>query len=92
MKDLDKTEEKPVIIIRGSITYYIFAEKVLVSVGANQWISYNQYDNWNRQGITTFRQTILKSKAGEYDNASDQMSLAVQCGIRGTRTRPYVEG
>lgn len=80
-------EEEPIIIVRGKITYYVFPERVLVNVGGGQWVSYNPYDNWNRQGITLFRQTILKSKENEYDNASDQMSLAVQCSIRGVRIR-----
>jgi hypothetical protein len=80
-------KEEPTVIARGRIVYYIYKEKVLVNVGGDQWISYNQYDNWNRQGITQFRQTIMKSKINEYDNASDQMSLAVQCGIRGSRIK-----
>ena len=80
-------KEEPTVITRGKITYYLYAEKILVNVGGNQWVSYNQYDNWNRQGITQFRQAILKSKYHEYANASDQMSLAVQCGIRGTSAR-----
>lgn len=80
-------KEEPVIIKRGRITYLLFAEKIIVGVGGSQWISYNQYENWNRQGITLFRHKILKSKENEYDNAVDQMSLAVQCGIRGSSTR-----
>lgn len=79
------------VIERGKLTYYLYNEKVIVSVGGNQFISYNQYDNWNRQGITQFKNIILKSKDTEYDNAVDQMSLAVRCGIRGTSTaRPIV--
>lgn len=78
--------EQPEIIQRGKITYYLYAEKVVVGVG-NQWISYNQYDNWNRQGITQFANMIRKSKEDEYANAVDQMTLAVQCGIRGSSTR-----
>lgn len=80
-------KEEPKIVTRGKITYYLYAEKVLVDVGGNQWVSYNQYDNWNRQGITQYKQIIIKSKEHEYSNASDQMSLAVQCGIRGTSAR-----
>lgn len=80
-------KEEPIIIAHGKITYYLYADKVLVHVGGNQWVSYNQYDNWNRQGITLFKNLILKSKEHEYANASDQMSLAVQCGIRGTSVR-----
>lgn len=77
--------KKPKIIEKEKLTYYIYDEKVVVKVG-NQYISYNQYDNWNRQGITQFINEILKSKEGEYANAVDQMSLAVQCGIRGAST------
>lgn len=80
-------KEEPTIITRGKITYVLYPEKVLVGIGKDQWISYNQYDNWNRQGITLFRNAVLKSKEDEYDNAVDQMTLAVQCGIRGSSTR-----
>lgn len=84
-------KEDPTTIIRGRITYILYPEKVVVGVGGSQWISYNQYDNWNRQGITLFKTAILKSKENEYDNVIDQMSLAVQCGIRGTSTtRPTI--
>lgn len=79
-------KEEPTIITRGKITYYLYSEKVIVSVGANQWVSYNQYDNWNRQGITQFKNIILKSKEDEYNTPVEQMSLAVQCGIKGTST------
>lgn len=75
------------IIHRGKITYYIYSDKVIVNVGGDQWVSYNQYDNWNRQGITQYANKILKSKEDEYANAVDQMSLAVQCGVKGTYTR-----
>lgn len=79
-------KETPKVIKRGRITYVLYTEKVVVGIGDTQWVSYNQYDNWNRQGITLFRQEILKSKENEYDNPSDQMTLAIQCGIRGTST------
>ena len=77
---------KPKVLQRGRLTYYIYDEKVIVSVGGSQYVSYNQYDNWNRQGITQFINALLKSKEDEYDNAVDQMTLAVQCGIRGSST------
>ena len=77
--------EDPTVVKRGKITYFLYPEKILVNVN-NQWISYNQYDNWNRQGITLFKQKILTSKEDEYNNAVDQMSLAVQCGVRGSST------
>lgn len=80
-------KETPTIVNRGKLTYILYPEKVIVGIGETQWVSYNQYDNWNRQGITMFRNAILKSKLDEYDNPIDQMSLAVQCGIRGTSTR-----
>lgn len=79
--------KKVKIINRGKMTYYIYEDKVIVNVGGWQWVSYNQYDNWNRQGITQFANTILKSKENEYDNAVDQITLAVRCGIKGTSTR-----
>ena len=75
------------ILHRGRLTYYVYDDKVIVNVGGDQWVGYNQYDNWNRQGITQFAKTILKSKENEYDNAVDQMTLAVSCGIKGTYTR-----
>lgn len=78
---------KPVIVKRGYVTYILYPEKVVVGIRETQWISYNQYDNWNRQGITLFRNMITNSKETEYGNAIDQMTLAVQCGIRGTSTR-----
>lgn len=77
---------RPKVIQRGKLTYYIYDEKVIVNVGGYQYVSYNQYDNWNRQGITQFTNAILNSKEDEYGNAADQMTLAVQCGIRGTST------
>lgn len=80
-------KEEPKTITRGKIIYYLFTEKVIVYVGGNQWVSYNQYDNWNRQGITQFKNMLLKSKENEYATPVDQMSLAVQCGIKGTSTR-----
>jgi hypothetical protein len=79
-------KEEPKIIKRGKVTYLLFAEKVIVGVN-NQWISYNQYENWNRQGITLFKEKILKSKEDEYGDAIEQISLAVQCGIKGASTR-----
>ncbi len=80
-------KEKPVIIKRGRITYLLFSEKVIVGINDTQWVSYNQYDNWNRQGITQFKNAILKSKEKEYATATDQITLAMHCGIRGTSTR-----
>ena len=78
--------KNPKIITRGKITYYIYDEKVVVSVVCEQYISYNQYDNWNRQGINQFIDILKKSEGGEYANVIDQMSLAVRCGIRGSST------
>lgn len=84
-------KEAPTILKRGKLTYYIYPEKVIVDVGGSQWVSYNSYDNWNRQGITKFRQIITDSKENEYGSPVDQMSLAVQCGIKGTSTaRPQL--
>lgn len=78
--------DKPKVIKRGKLTYVLYSEKVVVGVGLGQWISYNQYDNWNRQGITAFRKKILKSKETEYGTPAEQMTLAHECGIKGSGT------
>lgn len=75
-----------IVIRKSKLIYILKQDSVTVYVGGNQWMSYNQYNNWNRKGITQFRQTILKSKKDEYDNAADQMSLAYECGIKGVGT------
>lgn len=79
--------EKQTIIKRGRLTYHLYEDKVIVSVGGGQYVSYNQYDNWNRQGITQFKNLILKSREDQYTTAADQMTLAAQCGIRGAGSR-----
>lgn len=79
--------KKPTIIKRGKITFVVHENKVIVGVGFNQWTSYNQYDNWNRQGITEFRNKILKSKDDQYTTPSDVMSLAYSCDIKGSGTQ-----
>jgi hypothetical protein len=79
-------KEKPTVIERGRLTYLLFSDRVLVKVNDTQWVSYNQYTNWSRQGIATFRNIILKSKEDEYTTAPDQMTLAHQCGIIGAST------
>lgn len=81
------SKETPTIIKRGKLIYLLYNEKVIVGISSSQWVSYNQYDNWNRQGITLFKNALLKSKEDEYGSPVEQMSLAVQCGIKGTSTR-----
>lgn len=71
------------VITRGKIIYILYPNKVVVGVGGNQWVGYNQYDNWNRQGITEFKQKIKDSKEHEYSTPSEQMSLAYECNIKG---------
>lgn len=77
---------EPKIIKKEKVVYYLYNEKVVVDVGGGQFISYNQYNNWNRQGIIRFKNTILKSKQDQYATAIDQISLAMRCGIRGAST------
>lgn len=76
--------KSPTIIKRDNMTYVLYHEKVVVGIGTNQWVSYNQYDNWNRQGITQFREKLLKSNEDEYTTPTEQITLASKCGIRGT--------
>lgn len=78
--------KKPKIIKRKKITYVVYEDSVVVGIGDWQWMSYNQYENWNRRGITEFRNIILKSRDNEYDNAVDMMSLAYRCGIKSAYT------
>lgn len=81
--------KSPKVIKRGKITYVLYPNKITVGVGGDQWVSYNKYSNWNKSGIKKFKDTILKSKEGEYSDAVSQMSLAIECGIKSTgTTRP----
>lgn len=79
-------KKKTKVIKRGNITYVIRPDSVVVGVGFNQWISYNPYVNWNKQGISEFTKAILKSKEDEYTTAAEQMHLSSECGIKGTST------
>ena len=79
-------KDKPTIIKRGKMTYVLYSNNIIVGVNGWQWMSYNQYENWNRQGLSTFIKTILNSKETEYTNAVDQMSLANQCNIKSSGT------
>ena len=40
----------PTIIKKGKIVYVLYPENVVVFVGLGQWVTYNKYNNWNRQG------------------------------------------
>lgn len=72
------------IIKRGKITYVIYNDKVIVSVGGGQYVSYNKYVNWNKRGITKFIKCLLKSNVEQYTTAVDQISLARECKVIGT--------
>ncbi len=78
--------KEPTIIKRDRITYILYHEKVVVGFGDTQWVSYNQYENWNRQGITKFRKKILHSMSDEYTTPTEQLTLAGECNIRGVGT------
>jgi len=79
--------EKTIIVRKKKLIYVLKPDSIIVFVGFGQWISYNQYNNWNRQGLAQFKQIILKSKESEYDSAPDQMSLAYECNIKGVGTQ-----
>lgn len=79
-------KKESIIIRKKKLIYILKSDSVTVYVGFNQWISYNYYNNWNRQGIAQFRQEIIKSKENEYDSAVDQMELAYICNIKGVGT------
>lgn len=79
-------KNSPTIINRGRLTYVLYPDKVIVGTSLGQWISYNQYNNYNKQGIVLLRNKILKSNENEYDNSAEQLSLASQCSVIGTGT------
>lgn len=79
--------EDSIIIKKNKLIYILKQDSVVVGVGFNQWVSYDKYNNPNKNGITNFKNVILKSKLNEYDTATDQMSLAYNCKIRGVRVK-----
>lgn len=77
---------QPHIIKRGKLIFLLYEDKVVVNYGLSQWTSYNQYYNWNRQGITKFRKKIEKSKESEYSTSAAVLTLANECDIIGSGT------
>ena len=77
----------PKIVKKRNLTYVLYKNRVIVGVGNGQWVSYNQYGNYNRHGITKFRKSIIESGEDEYSTPADQMSLAYECGIKGVGVR-----
>lgn len=71
---------------RGNLIYYIYENKVIVEVPGDQWLTYNYYHNWNRQGITQLRQTLLKSKPDQYGDICSLFALATELEVRAATT------
>lgn len=80
-------KNNPKILKRGKIIYILNQEDIIAYVGFDQWLSYNKYMNWNRQGISQMRSILLKSKEDEYASPSELLSLAATCNLIGTSTR-----
>ncbi len=76
----------PKIINRNKMQYVVYEDKVVAFVGAGQWISYNKYDNWNKQGITMMANKLIKSKDTEYSSPSALLTLAHDCRVIGSST------
>lgn len=74
-------------IIRGKITYYLTDNSVVVSVGGNQYISYNVYNSPKRSSVADFKKKIRASKPDQYGTVTDQMDLARKCELVGSGTR-----
>lgn len=72
------------VISRGRITYYVGDTAVVVSVGGNQYISYNVYNSPSRSSLVEFKKKLKASKPNQYDNVVDQMDLAQKCKLVGT--------
>ncbi len=71
-------------IQRGRLTYYITDTAVVVSVGGQQYVSYNIYNSPSRSNLAEFKKKIKSSKEGQLATVIDQMDLASQCKVIGT--------
>lgn len=78
--------EKRQIIRRGKMVYYLTENNIVVDVGGNQFVSYNIYNSPSRSNLADFKKKIISSKPNQYDNATEQMDLAMKCHLIGSRT------
>lgn len=76
----------PIQINRNKMIYIIYPEKIIAYMGLGQWVSYNKYENWNRQGISQMITKLKNSTEEEYASPIEIMQLARDCNINGTST------
>lgn len=74
-------DEKPTVVTRGKITYYIFKNSVLADIDGWQYLSYNIYNNSNRGSLRKFKKRIENSTLEQYANALDLMELAMEYNL-----------
>ena len=74
------------VIVSGKITYYITDSAVVVSVGGNQYVSYNIYNSPSRSSLGDFKKKLKASKENQYNTVVEQMDLAQKCKLVGTGT------
>lgn len=72
---MDKPEA---VIVRGSLTYYLFKNSVLVDIAGWQFLSYNIYNNSNRASLRKFKEKIKNSNEHQYNTPLKQMELALE--------------
>lgn len=71
-----------IIISRKQCTYYIKDTSIILEYN-NQFISYNTYLLQNRKKFKDFKNILLESEQGEYDNINDIVALAREYSLVG---------
>lgn len=71
------------ILKRGSITYYVKDEVVVVGIGTLQYLAYTVYPLQNRKPFYDFRRAILKSNEDEYATPSALIALGRKYNLKG---------
>jgi hypothetical protein len=75
------------ILKRGSLTFYIKEEAVIVGINDFQFIAYTVYALQNRKPFYDFKQAILRSKENEYNTVVKGMNLGRKYGLKAVSSR-----
>lgn len=82
-----------IIIDRGTITYYIKEESVIVNVNNMQFLSYSVYPLQNRKPFYDFKRAILNSAEDQLGTASEVLQLGRRHRLKGFATaKPNLDG
>jgi hypothetical protein len=71
------------IIKRGSLTFYVKNQSVIVGIGSIQYSAYTVYPLQNRKPFYDFRKTIVNSKDTELTSPVELITLAKRYNLRG---------